>query len=64
SKLRGRIHPDFIDFMHRAIDLNPRRRFRDAQQMLSVFLRLKNRTLRHARSRRRSVIKTAQAIAS
>jgi hypothetical protein len=50
--------------MHRAIDLNPRRRFRDAQQMLSVFLRLKNRTLRHARSRRRSVIKAAQAIAS
>lgn len=53
SKLRGRIHPDFIEFMRRAIELNPRKRYRDAQQMLSVFLRLKNRALRHARSRRR-----------
>lgn len=54
SKLRGRIHPDFIDFMRRAIDVNPRRRYRDAQQMLAVFLTLKYRTLRHARARRRA----------
>lgn len=53
AKLRGRIHPDFIDFMRRAIDLNPKHRYRDAQQMLSVFLKLKHRTIRHARSRRR-----------
>jgi len=63
AKLRGRIHPDFIDFMHRAIDLNPRRRFRDAQQMLSVFLQLKSRTMRHARARRRPPVKVAQAVA-
>ena len=54
-KLRGRIHPDFIDFMHRSIEPNPRRRFRDAEQMLSVFLRLKSRTLRHARMKRRAL---------
>jgi serine/threonine protein kinase len=54
SKLRGRIHPDFIDFMHRAIEINPRHRYRDAQQMLEIFLRLKVRTLRHAKSRRRT----------
>jgi serine/threonine-protein kinase len=53
SRLRGRIHPDFIDFLKRAIDLNPKHRFRDAQQMLALFLKLKTRTLRHARSRRR-----------
>jgi len=53
SRLRGRIHPDFIDFMRRAIEVNPRRRYRDARQMLSIFLKLRNRTLRHARSRRR-----------
>ncbi len=53
SKLRGRIHPEFIDFMRRAIDLNPRRRYRDAQQMLALFLKLKSRTLRHARLRRK-----------
>lgn len=54
AKLRGRIHPDFIDFMRRAIEINPRHRYRDAQQMLSIFLKLKNRTLRHAKSRRRA----------
>lgn len=54
TKLRGRIHPEFIDFMHRSIEPNPRRRFRDAEQMLSVFLRLKSRTLRHARMKRRA----------
>ncbi|MFO0977321.1 MAG: serine/threonine-protein kinase [Planctomycetaceae bacterium] len=53
TRLRGRIHPEFIDFMRRAIDLNPRRRYRDAQQMLAIFQKLKQRTIRHARSRRR-----------
>ena len=53
NRLRGRIHPEFIDFMRRAIDLNPRRRYRDAEQMLAIFLKLKHRTIRHARSRRR-----------
>ncbi len=54
SKMRGRIHPDFIDFMRRAIDVNPKHRYRDAEVMLSNFLKLKNRTLRHARSRRKA----------
>ncbi|MFO0425045.1 MAG: serine/threonine protein kinase [Planctomyces sp.] len=52
DRLRGRVHTDLIDFMHRAIDLNPRKRFRDAEHMLAAFLRLKLRTLRHAKSRR------------
>jgi eukaryotic-like serine/threonine-protein kinase len=52
DRLRGRVHTDLIDFMHRAIDLNPRKRFRDAEHMLAAFLRLKVRTLRHAKSRR------------
>jgi len=52
-KLRGRIHPEFIDFMRRAIEIHPRHRYRDAEQMLAVFLKLKNRTLRHAKSRRK-----------
>ena len=54
SKLRGRVHPEFIEFMHRAIEPNPRKRFRDAEQMLSVFLRLKLRTMRHAKQKRRA----------
>jgi serine/threonine protein kinase len=54
AKLRGRIHQDFIDFMRKAIDVNPRHRFRDAQQMLDTFLKLKYRTLRHAKARRKA----------
>jgi hypothetical protein len=46
------VHGELIDFMHRAIDLNPRKRYRDAEQMLTVFLRLKARTLRHSKIRR------------
>jgi serine/threonine-protein kinase len=53
ARLRGRLHPEFIDFLKRAIDLNPKHRYRDAQQMLALFLKLKARTLRHLRSRRR-----------
>ncbi len=52
QRLRGRLHPDFIQFMRRAIYLNPRHRYRDAQQMLSAFQRLKSRTLRFAEQRR------------
>jgi hypothetical protein len=40
--------------MRRAIEINPRHRYRDAQQMLAVFLKLKNRTIRHAKSRRKA----------
>lgn len=53
-KLRGWVHPDFIDFMRRAIEINPRHRYRDAQQMLAAFLKLKYRTLRHAKARRKA----------
>ncbi|MCA9033728.1 MAG: serine/threonine protein kinase [Planctomycetaceae bacterium] len=53
SKLRGRIHPDFIEFMKKAIEPNPRKRFRDAEQMLSQFLKLKLRTTRHAKQKRK-----------
>ena len=53
-KLRGRIHPDFIEFMRRAIEINPRHRYRDAEQMLTIFLKLKYRTIRHAKARRRA----------
>ena len=53
ARLLGRIHPEFIEFMRKAIEPNPRKRFRDAEQMLSVFLKLKLRTVRHARQKKR-----------
>jgi serine/threonine protein kinase len=52
-KLRARIHPDFIAFLQKAIDVDPRKRFRDAEQMRNAFLRLKPRVLSYAERRRR-----------
>lgn len=51
-KLRLRMHPDFIAFLRKAIDPDPRRRFRDAEQMRNAFLRLKPRVLSYAERRR------------
>lgn len=52
QRLRGRIHPDFVAFMKKAISLRPANRYRDADQMLSAFRRLRPRTLRYAEARR------------
>jgi serine/threonine-protein kinase len=51
-RLRGRAHPDLIALLKRAIDPNPRKRFRDAEQMLSTFESLYDKAIRHARRRR------------
>jgi len=53
KRLRGRIHPELIAFLKRAIDVKPTKRFRDADQMLNAFRRLKSKTLRYAKARRR-----------
>ncbi len=53
SKLRARVHPDFIAFIQKAIEVDPKRRFRDAEQMRNAFLRLKPRVLNYAERRRR-----------
>jgi serine/threonine-protein kinase len=52
-KLRSRIHPDFIAFLQKSIEVDPRRRFRDAEQMRNAFLRLRPRVLNYAERRRR-----------
>jgi serine/threonine-protein kinase len=51
-QLRRRAHPDLIDFLRRAIEPNPRKRFRDGVQMLNAFRRVKLRALRYAATRR------------
>ncbi len=48
-RLRGRAHPDLIALLKRAIDPNPRKRFRDAAQMLVAFEELYDKALRHAK---------------
>ncbi|MEQ8785304.1 MAG: serine/threonine-protein kinase [Pirellulaceae bacterium] len=48
DRLRRR-HPDLLSLVRKAIDVNPRRRYRDAGVMLDAFLRIKPRVLRHAK---------------
>jgi serine/threonine protein kinase len=52
-RLRTQLHPDMIDIIRRAMDLNPRKRFRDADQMLSAFLPAMRRTLKREQDRKK-----------
>ena len=53
-RLRGRVHPELIAFLKRAIEVMPRKRFRDADQMLAAFRRMKPQALAYAEARRRA----------
>jgi eukaryotic-like serine/threonine-protein kinase len=48
-RIRARVHPDMIELIRRAMDVDPRQRFADGEQMLRMFSRIKARTIRHAR---------------
>lgn len=43
SRLRARVTPKMVDFLRRALEFEPARRFRDAQQMATAFQELKRR---------------------
>jgi len=53
TKLKRRVHPDLIEFLKRSTDPVPRKRFRDAQQMLIAYRRLLPRVLNHLERKRR-----------
>lgn len=53
QRLRGRTHPEVIAVLRKAIDPNPRKRFRDAELMLKAFLPAKGKALRLAARKRR-----------
>jgi len=46
DRIRGRLHPDLVGLLQRAMELNPRKRFKDAGQMLAAFRRVKRRAAR------------------
>lgn len=48
EKLRKRVHPDFIALIRKAIELHPEDRYRDAEQMLMSFRKIKRRALRNS----------------
>ena len=47
ERLRQR-HPDLVELVRKATELNPRRRFRDAAAMLAAFKKIKAKVLKHA----------------
>ncbi len=51
DRLRRRAHPDLIAFLKKALDVDPRKRFRDAGRMLTAFQRIKPKALRHAQGK-------------
>jgi serine/threonine-protein kinase len=50
GKIR-RLHPDLVRLLARAMQVSPRRRFRDANQMLDELLRIRKRSLDYHRRR-------------
>lgn len=56
DKLKNKAHPDLIAFIKRSIEMNPKKRYADAEQMLAAFRRLKARSIGfyQTRSRRRT----------
>ena len=57
DRLRQAVHPDFIVMLRRAIQVDQRKRFHDAEHMLDAFDRLRSRALApSARRKRRAAI--------
>lgn len=48
ARRRRRLHPDLVEFLRKATEVDSRRRYTDARQMLVAFQRLKPRALRYA----------------
>jgi len=46
NRVRERLHADMIELLHRSLEFDQRKRFRDAGQMLSAFRRVKARAIR------------------
>ena len=51
-RLRQRAHPDMVAVLKKALEVSPRKRFRDASSMLRAFRPAKRRTLHRAIQRR------------
>ncbi len=56
SRVRGRVPTDLIAWLKRSMDLNPKKRFRDAGQMLAEFQKLLPLVHEHAARQRKKVV--------
>ncbi len=48
NRRRHRLHPDLIEFLRKATEVDARHRYHDARQMLTAFKRLRPKALKHA----------------
>ena len=46
DRIRTTLHPDFVALLKRSVELDPKKRFRNGQQMLAGFQRIKSRAIR------------------
>jgi serine/threonine-protein kinase len=53
ERIRKRLHPDLIAFLRKSLEHKPARRYRDADQMLAAFHRVKSRAVGYASRKRR-----------
>lgn len=62
DRLKRRAHPELIEVIRKSLEFKPARRYRDAQQMLTAFRRVKRKAMVHKASgkRRRRTTKTAR----
>lgn len=51
ERLKRRVHPDLVAFLKKALDIDPKKRFRDAGQMLTAFNRLKSKAERFGKQK-------------
>lgn len=58
-KLQSRLEPRMINWLRRSIELQPSRRFADAQRMRNSFLKLRSGALRFAADQRKKKAKSA-----
>ncbi len=61
ARLRPRVHPDLLAFLRRAMEVDQRKRFADATQMLAAFRRVQRHALKPAVPRRRRAQPAASA---
>lgn len=53
DRLTNRAHPHMIDLIRRALEIEPDKRFQDAEKMLAAFRKVRSRALAPARKRQR-----------
>lgn len=61
ARMRQRVHPDMVAVIRRAMDPNPRKRFRDADQMLDAYVKARRKTDRLLTNRQQKKRTTRRA---